>query len=423
MAQALLISVGGSETPVINSINIHKPKYVIYFTSRQSRQVVREKVEPQLEHTPEDHEIVTTPDEENLVLCVKELLKRVPEIMAMWGIGYGDVHGDYTGGTKTMSAAVVLALLGRGSNYSYIGGDLRDKGGLGIVQNGHEVQLTLANPWDVLAINTLRDLAILINNQHFRPAAALARDAAEKAEGLKPLFKAMEAVALGYYHWDSFKYKEARNYIGNAQNALEKMLVFRSNSALEGLLRHMQNSFEELTLLVKEFSGGEWGQATVRDIVANAVRRAHDKHHYDDAVARLYSAIEKVAKIRLQQGWNLDSGNLDLSRIEDADLRLELGEKCTDGRDGRVKLPLFRSYSLLQHLGDDLGERFAAREKELRDLLNIRNDSLLAHGFKPVSEDTYNKMVTIALDFLGISLEELHGFPVLNVEELGCIAW
>lgn len=68
--QVLLISVGGSSQPVIHSLNSQQPDYVIYFASRTSRSVIRQEIEPALNFKPADHDIIVTPDEQNLVhLC------------------------------------------------------------------------------------------------------------------------------------------------------------------------------------------------------------------------------------------------------------------------------------------------------------------------------------------------------------------
>lgn len=387
-----------------------------------SRRMVREEIEPALVHRPKDHEIIVTPDENDLVACAKELLRELPKRLQLWDLDFTDLQGDYTGGTKSMSAAVVLALLGRGAAYCYVGGDLRDKNGLGAVRNGHEVLLSLQNPWDVLAVNTLRDLALFFNSHHFMPAAELAREAAVAAGGLKPLFDILNKLAMGYYYWDSFHYKVASQSLNNVASNLATMAAVNNAPAFQKLLGHVRGNLAYLDILVQEQQSGG-GVNMVQDIVANAIRRADDGNHYDDAVARLYSAIEKAAKVRLRAEHGLDNGNLDLMRIEDQALRQELQEQCTDSRDGRVKLPLHRSYRLLLHLGDALGERYAANEEQLRKLLNIRNDSLLAHGFNPVRESTFSDMLSLALDFLGVEREHLPRFPVLDGEKLGMVLW
>lgn len=55
-----------------------------------------------------------------------------------------------------------------------------------------------------------------------------------------------------------------------------------------------------LVAITKENGGYE----QVQDLILNAERRAVQER-YDDAVARLYRAVEMVAQVRLQSEWGL----------------------------------------------------------------------------------------------------------------------
>jgi len=48
------------------------------------------------------------------------------------------------------------------------------------------------------------------------------------------------------------------------------------------------------------------------------------------------------------------------------------------------------------------------------------NYSLLAHGFNPVREEIFEKMLMVALDFMGITRDELPVFPQSDIERMGC---
>jgi hypothetical protein len=75
---------------------------------------------------------------------------------------------------------------------------------------------------------------------------------------------------------------------------------------------------------------------------------------------------------------------------------------------------LGRSYELLAALGDPLGERYRERRADLDKILSARNLSLLAHGFDPVGERTYAGLLAVALEFLGITRDDLPAFPVMD---------
>jgi len=218
LIKALLISVGGSEAPIVHSIEQQEPEYVIYLVSSDSRLKVREDIEPVLKHKPKDHHIITTPNEQDLVGTVRILLADLPGILSVWGLEYKDIVGDFTGGTKCMSAALVLVLSVKGGLFSYIGGKTRNKNGLGVVKNGSEQMLHLQNPWDVLAIDDLTQASRLFNSHQFLALTELANQASVRVEKLKPFFKALEHTALGYYLWDNFQYQDAYADLRRAEN-------------------------------------------------------------------------------------------------------------------------------------------------------------------------------------------------------------
>ncbi|MCH5277815.1 MAG: hypothetical protein J1E80_08295 [Desulfovibrionaceae bacterium] len=90
----------------------------------------------------------------------------------------------------------------------------------------------------------------------------------------------------------------------------------------------------------------------------------------------------------------------------------------TDDDDGAFQIPLFRACQLLSCLNHPIGLKFMEHQDTLKDLLNTRNLSLLAHGFQPVDFDTCTKMKKYVLEFLDISEDALTVFPVLTATAL-----
>lgn len=429
MPSAMVVSVGGSPAPLIHSLNEQQPDYVIYFASKDSRKIIRTEIEPNLIFQPNDCEVITTPDPNDLVLGVHKILKDLPEAMKIFDLQPGDLVADYTGGTKTMSAAVVLALSRMMvKRFSYIGGSKRDKHGLGVVINGHEQALYVENPWDVLAVRDLAEVEKMFNTCRFASAREAASAAAERMDSRKSLFNALTDVSEGCRLMDDFRFKEAAPLLGKAQSVLSNMAEYDRQPSVSRFTDDLKRTRDHLTLirtdekaLAHRRSGNKSektidksiGSAYLTEILGNAVRRAEAAQRYDDAVARLYSAIEKMAKIRLLVGHGIDNSNLDLAVIPDAELRAEAERSYRDNQ-GRLKLPLYKSYCLLSALGDDLGGRFQEREADLRKVLDIRNSSLLAHGFKPVREETYERMLGIALFFFNLAKKDLPMFPRMD---------
>ncbi len=431
MPKALLVSVGGSPAPLIHSLNTQRPDYVIYFSSRDTRRVVRESIEPALSFRPLDHEMIVTPDEQDLLSSVAALRAGLPAILQLWGLDYADLVGDYTGGTKTMSAALVLALTGKGCRYSYVGGLERDKAGLGVVIDGKEQILRLKNPWDVLALDDLKELRVLFGRCRFRAVRDLAERTARRAEVNRTFFQALESLAEGYYQWDNFQYRAAHPALAKGLGLLRPFADGHRQPGLTAFLEEATASLTRLELLkidaaqfksnpsrkdLEQVRGGD-GSAIIVDVLANAVRRAEIEYKFDDAVARLYSAIEKMAKVRLKLAHGLDNSHIDLDKLTDPVLREELAAGRLESAEKKIQLPLHRSFELLARLSDPLGQAYLQAEPELRQVLSIRNNSLLAHGFDPVTEGTYRNLLGIALRFAEVDAEKLPRFPSLDKVE------
>lgn len=435
----MLVSVGGSPQPLIYSLNRQHPDYVIYFTSRQTRVLVREAIEPALEFRPCDHDLIVTPDGEDLLVSVAKLLKDVPELLEQWQLNFEDLSADYTGGTKTMAAAVVLALTSHGCLFSYVGGVERDKAGTGVVMDGREKMLYLKNPWDVLAVEKLREIELLFNRCRFQSAIDVAHKATLVTEENRLLFSALEHAGEGYALWDGFYYDKAFNIMKRAESALASLSACGGRPALRNFYEQVsagRASLERLCLeanrLIKANPARRKGGITeehkavdgrllILDLLANAVRRAECEHKYDDAVARLYSAVEKIAKLRLKVAWDIDNSDVDADRVPEEACPFDL-ETCRVVREdpggqktqGPIVLPLRKSYELLAALGDEVGRRFVAQVKELDKVLPARNLSPLAHGWEPVSREIYEKMLNLALAFCGAKLEDLPAFPLMD---------
>ena len=423
----MLVSVGGSGAPVVYSLNSQQPDYIIYFTSRDSRKIVRQEIEPLLEYQPLDHDMIVTDDEQDLLVSVRVLMQRLPQLLADWHLDFSVLQGDYTGGTKTMSAALVLSLAKAGCPYSYIGGSARDKENLGVVIDGREQMLYRKNPWDVLAIDDLQEIRLLFNRCSYRGVENLAEKTAARVEESRSFFAGLQYISAGFYRWDNFDYSGADAQLKRGISLLSPFVQGHPDAALKTFFQQLTACQERLgrvlrdTLLFKsnpskkeqqQLSTAIDGQAFIADLLANAARRAEIEHKYDDAVARLYSVIEKIAKVRLKTAYGLDNSDLDLEKLPES-LHEGLRSHYFTHHNGKIQIPLGRSYSLLASLDDPLGDAYLGSATELEKVLGVRNMSLLAHGFDPVNGETYSKMFQIALSFAGIERCDLPAFPLL----------
>ena len=409
----LICTVGGSPAPVIFGIQAHAAAAVLFVCSEGSAPSVEEQILPALTNKPIWRRLILA-DEQNLLSCVTDIRSELARTLDAWALPRDTpLLGDFTGGTKVMSAALVMALMETNVQFTYTGGGRRSKNGLGIVQDGEEHLVAMVNPWEALSFVPIQQLTDAFNNYQFYEAEKLARSIA--AHDVRPdFFLAFAALANAYALWDSFRYAEAAPLFAHALLQIKKY----ASGSMEPLIRHMQRNAIELKTTDDELNAflrcRKLCPRYLRDILANALRRKEQGRH-DDAVARLYSVLEKAAKITLLSDYEVDTSAL---RPEQLPKPILASLSPLMGHDGSLQLPLFRAYQLLADLGHPLGLRFMEHKQQLNQLLHARNFSLLAHGFAPISEENCTQLQKIIFAFLNIAESNLPVFPKIKTSDI-----
>ncbi|MDI6754788.1 MAG: TIGR02710 family CRISPR-associated CARF protein [Thermodesulfobacteriota bacterium] len=409
--KAMVVSVGGTPSPIIFSLNKSKPQYICFFISKQTKKMMEDEILPNLDFKPRHHDWIMTPNADLLSDCYSKLARDLPALLEKWEVESQDVCVDYTGGTKTMSAALVLATIEKSCCYSYVGGDERSKGGVGVVLDGKERMWFLDNPWDQIATAEKKEVSILFNKARYASAAeVLERCISRVSKEQKPLFKSLREMVVGYDLWDRFKHSEAKIHLFKSQEVMTA--ISSENREIKGLVNHLEAN---LLFLEKLLKGEKPSSLYFRDILSNARRRAELEHKFDDAVARLYRGIEVLAQWELKASYDIDTSNVKAGSIPES-LRQEFIIKYQSREDSRIRVPLYASFQLLRELGSDLARGFfRAYEMDLRPLLDIRNSSILAHGFIPVERKTYQRLWEAILQFSGTHEEDLPRFPFMKI--------
>jgi len=410
--KAMIISVGGASAPIIFSLNQSRPEYICFFASKQTKKVIEEEILPKLDFSCL-HDWIITPNAELLSDCYSQLVKRLPEIIEKWEIDPKDIFVDYTGGTKTMSVALVLATVDQSCCYSYVGGDERSKGGVGIVVNGKEKMWFLENPWDQIALAEKKEASILFNKARYASAAdVLEKCIVRVSKEQKAFFKALHKMVIGYDLWDRFKHKDAKRRLYKCRDVLSAFSHGSERQEIKDLATRLD---ENIQFLEKLLSSNKPSNLYFHDLLANARRRADLELKYDDAVARLYRAMEVLAQVTLKESQGIETSNVKENSIPET-LREEYLQKYKDIYDSKVKIPLFAAYRLLKEFGNGLAENFfKLYDKEIKSLLDIRNHSILAHGFNPVDEKIFQRLFDSIMKFSGTKEEDLPRFPVLKI--------
>jgi CRISPR-associated protein (TIGR02710 family) len=393
----LITTVGGSSEPIGRAILDHRPEYVLFIASADQDGKAGSW------HTVADPgHVCDRRPEEKCPQC-KVLIKPAsgnPSIVAQTGL-VSDQYSvlqvtpddltacyqvcrdgleklkqrfpnarlvtDYTGGTKTMSAALALVAIERGDcELAFVTGSRSD---LNKVTAGTETASLIET--SSLRIQRQIGLAAELFNHYDYAAAeltltsALANRAAPVT--IRNQVQRQIIACRGFAAWDRFEHSEAQQMLTPFAKQLGS--VFQYLLAING-------------------KGKSSGYEPVFDLIANA-ERCSKRQRFDDAVARLYRATELLAQQRLDLYYQIRTGKVDFLRLPEA-LRETYDKKCK--QDGILKLGLQDSYQLLCDLNDPLGQAYQQVSGPLRNALTARNESILAHGQKPMNRANYTNL-------------------------------
>ncbi len=408
--KVLIITVGGSDEPIVNAIKDLKDEIeFIYFicsggTSKTAssptvdgegkvievkkeikcprcneiiqHQELRENIIKQSGYKGEYKKIeIENPDDfrevyEKTLLAINEAKKQGKEIIC-----------DFTGGTKTMSSVLaILSVLDFDTKPFLTIGARRD------IIKTTGISHTTALDVDSARIDfVLKIVNELISKYLYFPASLILKKLLQfglKHEIIEDIRKKLALCEI-FYMWDSFNYEEAfanlRNYAQDYQKYIDYLLK---------LLDKTKNS----------------GYEKVFDLISNAERQALNGF-YDNAVARIYRALELFAQTRLKKEYNIDTSSLQNSLD-----KTKNKEKWLEKKDekGEIKIGLKEAYELLEELEDPIGRTYKEEKSKFINILNLRNYSKLAHGDIPINEKNWNEFFDFCKGFIDRCCQEIN---------------
>ncbi len=410
--KAMVISVGGSVEPLIVTINSHQPEFVCFFASEQSVDKIGE-IKQGVNVNFADRKVIVS-DPQDLLECYHKSMECVERLREA-GYERDEVLIDFTGGTKPMSGTLLAASLAEGYNFVYVGGKERDKNSLGVVISGKEMIINGPNPWDIYAVEHRKKLCLYFNRYQFSACLEIINEALDRCQADSPeeeLFKGLMDAVNGYLEWDRFEHRKARDLLSKGYKSLDLFARLTGNNKIKSFIQGLKinldylNQFSQSTRNYQDLS--RWH---VLDLLGNAKRRACEGKH-DDAVARIYRALEMSAQWKLLSGYGINTSRVKPDEIPEG-IREAYRQKYLDG--DILKLPLAASFNLLHALQDPMGDKFIEMEEEINKILYTRNHSILAHGIKPVGTGVFEKFNDVVLRVCNIEAGEIPVFPVLEL--------
>jgi len=399
--KVLIVTVGGSIKPIIGAYREYQPDFTYFLCSKGKVPYGSEDMvdalgepcgDPRVKKCPKCGEVVPLGEKEKSIVtqlgisgdCYKKVLISDPDNLDEV---YQAVHKiaqeatsrfpnarkaiNYTGGTKNMTAGAVLFAL------SHPEWELA-------IQKGPRIDLTRVtrgdtwwpvNIWGIYAedfkIKVCRPLLSKFNyatvNQLLRPIQVNAN----LPYAVNSRLQRVRQLCQAFDHWDRFEHQEAISLLQSLGGLAGKWAKTAMDIVFYSLYQ------------------------VVANLVLNA-RRREVQQRYDDAVARLYRAMEMLAQISLRETYGINTADVDLQKVPDA-LRDELARgSSSNSPDGRIRIGLEKDFILLDQLGDPIGKLWAEKRNKVKDVLQVRNFSILAHGDKPVTEVEYRQCEILA---------------------------
>jgi len=187
-------------------------------------------------------------------------------------------------------------------------------------------------------------------------------------------YRGLLLLAEGYAAWDVADYTTALEKLREAREELgvgfsEATLAERAGTLVDRVSIHLP------------FLGRVRGNLSIENVVdmlENARRRIRDQRRYDDGVARLYRTLEMWHQWRLQEQHSISTGNPDWSKV-DGQARKRFLEAA-----GLEELPEVLGLRHTRILDRVLCGEVREDDEVLRNLLQQRNRSILAHGLEPI---------------------------------------
>jgi CRISPR-associated protein (TIGR02710 family) len=295
------------------------------------------------------------------------------------GMGYGraEILLDATGGTTPMRLGAALAAMTRGVGMVHQRVPQVYMDGRWERDETREVEVApMGNPLEATGLLREGQAVELFNRRDYGAAALVFGDIVGKVSGVERehYYRGLLLLSEGYASWDVADYgvalerlREARGELGVGFSELD--LAERAGAQVDRISIHLP------------FLGkvrGRLSTENVLDMLENARRRIKDQGRYDDGVARLYRTVEMWHQWRLSQ-YSISTAAVEWESV-DEEVRVRF--LAETGFEEPPQVLALHHARVLEHILDG-----GAPEEDamLRDLLQKRNHSILAHGLEPMN--------------------------------------
>jgi len=390
----LILTVGMSPEPIIYTLQQLQPDYVAYLCTSASRATL-DRVAQQYPMPPSKLQVFQVEDQPQAIgKLVRTFYDAFRWLRDECNIAQEHVYTDPTPGRKWMSAGATMIASFLGLNMFYVDVKFQDRQ----PQPGTEQLVQLGNAYSQTGFLEAEKARELFNGFNFAASGEIFRKLAPLLSAEHDLYDGLALLCDAVHRWDLFEHYDpdgsVQQAFGNAFSALGRAL---ESMSLPAEFREFVGQMHRLSEAIEEVGASQKPTllATV-DLINNAQRRI-ERGRYDDAMARLYRALESIAQYYLST-HGIDVANPDWSQLTSQ--QLEAIKARLEGLPDEISLA--NGWQILWVLGHRAArlvfhEKTKGAKKELHNkfqpVLKQRNNSILAHGWQPVSREAVGKML------------------------------
>ena len=418
----MVVSVGTSYEPIVLNIRLLRPTKLLFLYTDRSESTLN-KIIAYCELQPTDYE-------KRIVNAVEplEIYREVKRAYILWNKP-SRMYIDITGGTKTMSATAAMA------------GALIDVQLIYVASDDYLVDFRKPNPGSEHICYIDNPLAVFGDLEVDKAFTLFGKynfvGAAEKLACLKEcipepdLRQELNFVFLlskAYEKWDGLDFVPAYEAISKLQKELERDWRLHPEFLMMDMLPNIKRQTELLAHLkeIPKLISDKKQMTILRDeslmiplmftMYQNAMTREYQEK-YDMATLLLYRLLEMIEQRRLAH-YNLWVSNMEYLKMkvnlrQRPELQGKEKQECFEWlreEVTRIKAELFRTnrnsylpdqvsllegFIILEALGDPINKVVNDNSihtlKQIRSKVQLRNNSIFAHGLGPVTQEDYVK--------------------------------
>ncbi|MCR5608720.1 MAG: TIGR02710 family CRISPR-associated protein [Lachnospiraceae bacterium] len=427
----LIVSVGTSYEPIVLNILLLKPKQILFLYTEKTHKYLDKIVELcKLKQTMFQKRNIHETNPLDIYREIKSIYLewRKPE----------KIYIDFTGGTKSMSAAAAMAGAMINIQLVYVGTedyltDFRKP------RPGSENLYFIDNPLQIFGDLQIEQAIVLFEQGNYSGARMKFEEIKEQVPEpeIRQQMEFLYLMSSGYEQWDSLDFIKASDYFKELHKKMQRDRLMHPTYALMDCFEKLsrQNDILQDMAKIPEIIANKKNMIILKTdkyiypliyiMYSNAMLR-EKQEKYDMATLLLYRVLEMIEQKRLanyglyvsdmqyQSVIYNEEKHKDYLVVSEAERLTKLKEsvfkvkKILFGKFASDFLPdrvsLLEGFVILFALRDEICIMKTGKNldklRRIRSMVYLRNNSIFAHGLGPVSYDDYKKFRNFVTEIL-----------------------